>query len=128
MVMARVNQYFNTLNTANDSLYLPSVVMNDVFSMKQGLPEGYDFVLFSPEDKPLNMFGMVPALRKKPVTLFDSPPEDPVSVFFYTPKQLTMDDVFVNMLEDNQLTMISKFNIETIVRKKTHPWWLFTWV
>jgi len=128
MVMAKVNQHFGTLNTAQDSLLLPSTVMSEIFTMKKGLPEGFDFVLFSPEGKPVNTFGMAPLFKKKPVVLFNEVPDDPASIFFYHPDKLEIPDVVVKVVEDNFETMLGKFNVKNVVKSHKDPWWLFMWL
>lgn len=128
MVMARVNQYLHTLNTSSDALFLPVQILNELFKLKTLYPEGYSFILFSPENVPINSFGMSISKNNKPVTLFNHKPEDPVEVFFYTPEQLKISMEETNKLETIFKTMLQTMNAKSITQKKSDPWWLFTWI
>jgi hypothetical protein len=128
MVMARVNQYLHTLNTSSDALFLPVQILNELFKLKNLYPEGYSFILFSPENAHVNSFGMSLSKNNKPVVLFNEIPNDPVEVFFYKPEQLNISESEHRMLETTFEKMLETNNVKNIIHRKTDPWWLFTWI
>jgi hypothetical protein len=129
VTLARADQYFRTLNTNSGSLMLPVPVMNELFTLKNifDINSGYDFILFTPEKKPVNSFGMTVAKNHKPVTLFNKTPYDPASVFFYTPEQLNCESTVISKVEKSWETMLEEHNVKTLFKQKGNPWWLFLW-
>ena len=126
--MTRVNQYLHTLNTSSDALFLPVQILNELFKMKNLYPEGYSFILFSPENVHVNSFGMSISKKNKPVILFNETPNDPVEVFFYKPEQLNISADEQKMLETIFENMLETAKVKNIMQRKTDPWWLFTWI
>lgn len=129
MIITRVDQYFRTLNTSSEAMTMPMPVLKEVFYFKKIFDGmfGYNFVLFTPENSPPNSFGMTVGKENKPIIMFDSLPDDPVSVFFYKPEQLGCRPETLNSLEEKWLKMLDSQGEPSIMKKKNDPWWFFLW-
>lgn len=129
MIITRVDQYFRTLNTSSEAMTMPMPVLTELFRFKKIFDEmfGYNFVLFTPEGSPPNSFGMTVGKENKPIILFNTPPVDPVSVFFYTPEQLGCSNETVNVLQEKWLKMLDGRSNPAVLKHDGDPWWFFLW-